>query len=47
MEKKALSGLFDFGSFPTPYPLPGLWGGLSGSLEQWNKEASEKLQEPV
>ena len=34
-------------SFPTPCPLPGLWGGLSGSLEQWNKEASEKLQEPV
>ena len=33
--------------FPTPCPLPGLWGGLSGSLEQWNKEASEKLQEPV
>ena len=33
--------------FPSPCPVPGLWGGLSGSLEQWNKETSEKLQEPV
>ncbi|XP_045059826.1 calsequestrin-2 isoform X2 [Desmodus rotundus] len=36
------------GAFLPPHQPPSrLWGGLSGSWEQWNKEASEKLQEPV